>query len=101
MQVVCVVMIVFKPVDLLEGFRVGLAQSRKERFFLIRRVALSASSEVLERSFDRIVFFSGKASASRSINHNAKDAQETLYPSVAVLEHANWVVKSAVRLFGS
>jgi len=39
-----------QPADLPEGFRVELAQSRKERLFLIRRVALSARSEVLQRS---------------------------------------------------
>ncbi len=30
MQFVCLVMIALKPVNLLEGFRVGLSQSRKE-----------------------------------------------------------------------
>ncbi len=59
MQFVCHVMIVLKSVNLLEGFRVGLSQSRKERYFLIRRVALSTSSEILKRSLDCIALLIG------------------------------------------
>jgi hypothetical protein len=89
-------MIVLKPVDFLEGFRVGLAQSWKERFFLIRCVALSASSEVLQRSLDCIAFLIGKTPALRSIYHNTKNAEEALDPSVAVFEHADRVIKTAI-----
>src|ERR1700738_1961509 len=98
MQFSCVVMIVFETVDLHQGLRVGLSQSRKERFFLIRRVALSASPEVLQRSPDRIAFLIGKAPALCSINHDTEDAKEALDASVAVLEHADRVVKTAIGL---
>ncbi len=91
-------MIVLKPVDLLEGFCIGLAQSWQERFFLIRCVASSASLEVLEGSLHRIAFLLGKSPALRSIDHNTKNAEEALDPSVAVFEHADRVVKTAVVL---
>jgi hypothetical protein len=61
-------------------------------------VALPAGSEVLMRSLHRIAFLIGKSPVLRPIYHNAKNAEEALYPSVAVLEHTNWVVKTAVGL---
>src|ERR1017187_10023322 len=60
-------------------------------------MTLPASSEVLERSLDRIAFLIGKTPALRPINHNAKNTEEALDAPVAVLEHANRIIKTTVR----
>ena len=57
MQIICLVMIAFKPVDLLEGFRVGLVQSRKEGFFLAGCVALSAGTGRCSDQSSRLLKF--------------------------------------------
>jgi hypothetical protein len=91
-------MITFQPVDFLKGIRVARTQAREKRFFLIRRVALSASTKVSQRRFHRIALFAGKTSSLSTIDHHTEDAQETLDPPVAVFEHPNGVIESAIGL---
>ena len=55
-------------------------------------------ADLHHRILNCIALLISKIPALRPINHNAKNAEEALYPSVAVLEHTNWVVKTAVGL---
>jgi hypothetical protein len=61
-------------------------------------MALSTCTEVLQRSLDRIALLASQPPALCAINCHAEDAEETLNPPVAVLEHANRIIETAVRL---
>ncbi|MFZ0301197.1 MAG: hypothetical protein WAL75_00870, partial [Terracidiphilus sp.] len=50
------------------------------------------------RSLDCFAFLLGKTPALSSIDYNTKNSEETFDPSVAVFEHADRVVKTAVVL---
>ena len=67
-------MVALKTIDLREGRGVGLAQSWKKRFLFIRRVALSARTEVLQCSLDCIVLVASQTPALCAINCHTEDA---------------------------
>jgi hypothetical protein len=57
----------------------------------------SARLEVLQGRPNGVALLICQAPALCAINHNAEDAEETLNPSVAVFQHPNWIIKTAVR----
>jgi hypothetical protein len=91
-------MVAFQPVNFRKRARLRFTQPGKERFFLIRRVALSARAEVLQRRFHRIALFAGKSSPLGAVNHRTENAQEALDPPVAVFQHPNGILESAIGL---
>jgi hypothetical protein len=64
----------------------------------IRGVALPASTEVLQRGLNCGALFTGKSSALCAINYNTENVEKALDSSMAILEHANRIVETAVRL---
>ena len=79
--------------------RARISRSRgKERFFFIRRVTFSASSEVLKRSLDRIAFLTERPCLAPDSTTTTKNAEEAFDTPVAVLEHANRIIKTTVGL---
>ena len=97
-QIVCLAMIAFKTIDILERFHIALTQSWKKRFLFIRSVALPASPEVLQCRLDCVALFGCQTSPLRPLGHNAQNAKEAFDSSVAIFQHANRVVETAVRL---
>jgi hypothetical protein len=47
------------------------------------------------RPYSRLLF-AGKAPSVRTLGDQAQDVEEVLNPAMAVLQHADWIVKSAV-----
>ena len=91
------VMVAFKSVDLFQASRGLCAQSRKQRLFFICRVPFATRVKVLERSFYSRLLFAGKAPGVRTLDHQAQDVEEVLNPAMAVLQHADRIVESAIR----
>jgi hypothetical protein len=91
-------MITFQPADFLKRIRVGRTEAWEKRLFFIRRVALSAGTKVLQRRFHRIALFAGKSSPLGAVNHRTENAQEALDPPVAVFQHPNGIIESAIGL---
>jgi hypothetical protein len=91
-------MITFQPADFLKRICVGRKQAWEKRFFLIRRVALSARAEVLKCSLHRIALFAGETSSLGAADYHTENAQKALDPPVAVFQHPNGIIESAIGL---
>jgi len=62
------------------------------------RPQCGAARRVLQCSLNCGALFVGNLSALCAINYNAENVQKALDSSVAILEHANRVVETTVRL---
>jgi hypothetical protein len=91
-------MITFQPADFLKRIRVARTQAWEKRLFFIRGVALSARAEVLKCSLHRISLFADESSPLGAVNHHTENAQEALDPPVAVFQHPNGIIESAIGL---
>jgi hypothetical protein len=56
-----IAMVSLQPADLFKGTWGKCTQPRKQRFFFISRMPLSAGAEVLKSSLHRIALFAGQA----------------------------------------
>jgi hypothetical protein len=73
------------------------AQPRKQRLLFVTRMPFPALPKVVESSLHSADLFLCHFSAAGSLNNAAQDAKETLNSTMAVCEHSNWIVESAVR----
>jgi hypothetical protein len=98
-QIVGVAMVVFEPANLLEVGGDGFcAKPGKQRFFLIGSVPQTAHAKVLERRLCGCHLFVRQSSVASAICHYTENMEKALDPAMAVDEHTNRVVKSAIRL---
>src|ERR1700722_9779596 len=72
------------------------AEPRKQRLFFIRRVPLPTHTKIVKRSLDRAPFLIREISALGSLRHDAEDSQKAFNSSMAVFEHDERIIKSAV-----
>src|ERR1035441_5577331 len=98
MQIIRYAMVALQPVNFRKRARLRFTQPGKERLFLILRVALSARAEVLKCSLHRIALFAGETSSLGTADYHTENAQEALDPPVAVFQHADGIVESAIGL---
>jgi hypothetical protein len=98
-QIVGVAMVVFETANLLDVASDGFcAEPGKQRFFLIRGVSQPAHAKVLERRLYGCHLFVRQSSVPGAIRHHTENMKKTLDPAMAVDEHTNRVVKSAIWL---
>ena len=96
MQVGGEMMVAFKSVDLFQANRGLCAQPGKQGLFLICGVPFATHVKVLERSFCSRLLFAGEAPGVRTLGHQAQDVEEVLNPTMAVFQHANRIIESAI-----
>jgi hypothetical protein len=77
-QFIRLAMVTIKTINFCKPCHVGLAQSWKERLLFIGGVSLSASSEVLQCSLDRVEFLDAKTPALPS--QRARKGEENRLP---------------------
>ena len=77
--------------------RVGRGDSAwKERLFFICCVPLAPNMKVLKGSLYGSPLLASKALGVRTFSNHAQDVEEVLYPAMAVFQHADRIVESAV-----
>jgi len=89
--------VVLEAVDCFEVAGGGRsAQSRKEGLFFIRCVPFPANVKILKRRLHGRPLFAGKASGMRTFSNHTQDVEEMLNPAMAVFQHADRIIESAV-----
>jgi S-adenosylmethionine hydrolase len=90
-------MVAFEAIYTFEAASCGLAtQPWKERLFFICCMPFATHVKILERSLHGRRLFAGKAASMRSLGDQTQYFKEALNPAMAVFEHANWIIESAV-----
>src|SRR5665213_1464883 len=72
------------------------AQPREERLFFVCRVAFAPGVKILQCGLHGRPFFFGKASIARTLRDQAEDVKEALNSPVAILQHANRIIKATI-----
>jgi len=97
MQFVCMAMIAnqcgYLPPVIFGGLS---AKAREEGIFLVGIMPPAAFLEIMKRGFDCFRLFRGQGSAASAFGYEAENVKEAFDPSVAIGEHSDWVIESAV-----
>ncbi len=99
MQTFRAAMVFLKTRNLVEtGAAYRISEPREQRFFLVGIVPLAANAKVLKRGLHGCGLFIGQSSPMSALNYSTQDIKEMLDPAMAVHEHPDRIVESAVRL---
>src|ERR1035441_4310616 len=90
-------MVAFEAIDFFEIASGEFSpQSRKQRLFFIGCVPFATHVEILKCSLNGGSLFAGKAPRVPALSNQAQDVEEMLDPAMAIFQHANRIVESAV-----